>query len=89
MLKVSKLILCSFLLTACKTTPGLDEPVISKCRVFPESLECINSATGELVIYPPEEALGMNCVFPRDEAKIENHHDALHLELNECQKKCR
>jgi hypothetical protein len=38
--------------------------------------------TGEILVLPIEDVTGMSCVSPVNRAKIENHHEALHTELN-------
>lgn len=78
MLNRVSLLICSFVVSACISTPGLNEPVVTEYTLdFPTSWD----GTQEV---PTESLLGCSVVCPTDRAKISNHHDALHTRLNEC-----
>jgi hypothetical protein len=54
-----------------------------------DELECYDPKEPEILvkIITVDDALGFFCVSPSDHAKIGNHHDALHTELNRKNKK--
>jgi len=59
------------------------------CNIMVGELECYDPKEPEILvkIISVQDSLGFFCVSPTDHAKIENHHDALHTELNKKKKK--
>lgn len=78
MKRVASLFVLSLIVSGCKTTPGIEEPKITECILDVPYSDCDGTliATAALI--------GYIAVSPPDRAKIANHHDALHTELNQC-----
>lgn len=85
-IKLVVLFILSFL-PACLITPGIEEPHIIKCAILGDLAECSDLKTDDRFEVPVSQLLGYSCVSPSHSAKIKNHHDALHLDLNRCLKK--
>lgn len=83
-MKLRSSLICSVLfLTSCLSTPGIEEPEVIECAILNDSASC-----GEVDV-PLSSLVGFIAVSPDDYAKIKNHHEALHHDLNACKAKKR
>lgn len=90
-MKAVSLALALFLLTGISScqTPGLEEPALFNCAIVDvNEIHCFHNYDSR---YDKKitviEALGYQCVSPKDYAKIKTHHEVLHVELNKANKK--
>lgn len=81
------LLICSFGLASCLTTPGFKEPNITECTIYTDAVECIDYKTKKVYNIPIEDLIGYTAISPQDLVKVKNHHDALHEVLNQCEKR--
>jgi hypothetical protein len=77
-------VLSLFLIPVGCSTPGLAEPSFSECVILGEQTECIDPETAEVTTYKTDRLIGWIVFIPADFAKLKDHHDALHIELNRC-----
>lgn len=73
-----------FFVSASCATPGLDEPQVTFCIILGGEAECTEPGTGDKVKVSLEDLVGFISISPKDFATLDNHHTALHHELNEC-----
>jgi len=82
---VKKVVVLSLALlsTSCLTTPGIEEPSLEVCTLISKTIiEC--EKDGVLRDIHVLTAIGYKMISPVDFVKIDNHHQALHHELNTC-----
>ncbi len=70
--------------TSCLKTQGLKEPVLIKCTILGDDADCVAIDSGGSFDIKVEEMVGFICLSPTHTAMLENHHDALHVGLNQC-----
>lgn len=84
------LLACSFMLScaSCRETPGMEEPLIVECTILGDTADC-RFADGQVSEVPISDLVGYIATNPSGYVAVKNHHDALHLELNQCREKGR
>jgi hypothetical protein len=73
-------------ISSCQTIPGIEEPSGWACTVIDSlTLDCVH--TDDPNMEPIErstfDSLGYICVPPRSYGDVLNHHEALHLKIEE------
>lgn len=73
-------------ITSCKTIPGIEEPTFFICDVVNvDKAVCyhVQDPTGETVTITPAELIGYSCVNARAFGDLDQHHEALHIKIEE------
>ena len=72
----------------CKTIPGIEEPTFWICDVVNvDKAICyhVQDPTGEKVELDMVGLIGYSCVNPRAFGDLDQHHEALHIKIEELQ----
>ena len=70
----------------CKTIPGIDEPSFGVCDIVNiDKARCyhITDPTIPVDEKTMDEMLGWSCVNPRSYGDLDQHHEALHIKIDE------
>ena len=70
----------------CKTIPGIEEPTFWICDIVNVDVaRCyhVQDPTGPVVERTMSEMLGYSCVNPRAFGDLDQHHEALHIKIEE------
>ena len=70
----------------CKTIPGLAEPSFWICDIVNvDKALCyhVQDPTKEQIEISPTELLGYSCLSPRAFGDTDQHHEALHIKIDE------
>jgi len=74
------------LMTSCKTVPGLEEPSFWICDIVNvDKAICyhVQDPTKETIEVPLVELLGYSCLNPQSFGDTDQHHEALHLRIEQ------
>lgn len=70
----------------CKSIPGIEEPTFWVCDIVNiDKARCyhVQDPTKTPIEKPIEELLGHTCVNPRAAGDMDQHHEALHIKIEE------
>ena len=73
-------------MTGCKTIPGIEEPSFGICDIVNvDKAVCyhVSDPTTPVVEKTMVDMLGYSCVNPRAFGDLEQHHEALHIKIEE------